>query len=354
MTVVIGPAKEIRVETAADGSGEVAPAQNSPPGMSITVYSVVRDAGGDFLSNGPATWSLSTKTSGVVSGDLVVSGDNLSATFTGNLSGTANIRATSGVDFGGFGSDHRVARVTWVGGGANPWDFSTANWTIGSAVAFLDSDDVTFDGSGSMSPAVNITTTVKPHSMNVTAGPYTFGGGGGIAGVCAVNNSSGTRLTFLTTNTYSGPTAVTFGSELQLGNGGRTVRWARACLVQTGGTSPIFNRTDSVGAPYVVSNVPSGTVDFHDGLPIRRDGTEGQWSQHQGESRRAQWGHADPVRCGHRSRRPHGSRRLRCHQSDCGGGGRVQAGRPQCGGDHLTAAGRLSCMWTASSTQTGQ
>ena len=100
--------------------------------------------------------------------------------------------------------------------------------------------------------------------MNVTAGPYTFGGGGGIAGVCAVNNSSGTRLTFLTTNTYSGPTAVTLGSELQLGNGVQngSLGAGGPVSINTGGTSPIFNRTDSVSAPYVASNVISGTIDF--------------------------------------------------------------------------------------------
>ena len=40
-------------------------------------------------------WLLPTKTDGVVDGDLVASGDNKSATFTGHLVGTATIRATS-------------------------------------------------------------------------------------------------------------------------------------------------------------------------------------------------------------------------------------------------------------------
>ncbi len=263
ITVEAAAASQVRVETANDGTGTVVPAQSVAPSSSLTVYSISRDPYGNFLGNISATWSLQNKTSGVVDGDLSPA-SGTSSTFTGNLSGTANIRATSGVLTSVDSGLITVSRaVTWVGGGANPWDFSTANWTTGSPVAFLDSDDVTFDASGSMSPAVNITTVVSPHSMNVTAGPYTFGGGGGIAGVGAVTNSSGTRLTFLTTNTYSGPTYVIFGSELQLGNGTQNGSLGRGnVVINTGGTSPIFNRTDAVGAPYVVSNVISGTIDF--------------------------------------------------------------------------------------------
>ena len=54
-----------------------------------------------------------------------------------------------------------------------------------------------------------------------------------------------------------------FGSELQLGNGVQNGSLGSGSVsVQTGGTSPIFNRTDSVSAPYVASNVISGTIDF--------------------------------------------------------------------------------------------
>ena len=264
ITVQAAAPAQVRVETAPDGSGTVVPAQNLIPGSSLTVYSVSRDLYDNYLGNISATWSLQNKTSGVVDGDLSpLSGT--SSTFTANLSGTANIRASSGtltsVDSGLI----TVSRaVTWVGGGANLWDFSAPNWTTGIPVTFLDSDDVTFDWIGSMSPPVNLTTVVSPHSVNVIAGPYTFGGGGGIAGVCGITNSSGTRLTFLTTNTYTGPTAVIFGSELQLGNGAQngSLGAGGPVFVNTGGTSPIFNRNDPVSAPYVVSNIISGTVDF--------------------------------------------------------------------------------------------
>src|SRR5205814_8261870 len=59
-------------------------------------YAISRDAGGNFVGNIAATWSLPVKTGGVVNGDLVPAGDTKSATFTGHALGTATIRATSG------------------------------------------------------------------------------------------------------------------------------------------------------------------------------------------------------------------------------------------------------------------
>jgi autotransporter-associated beta strand protein len=257
----------VRVETDPYGTGTVVPAQSLAPGYTVQGYAISRDVNGNFLGNIAVTWSLQNRTSAVVDGDLVPTGDGKSATFTANLSGTANIRAISGtlasVDSGLL----TVSRaLTWVGGGANPWDFATSNWTpdYGSTRSkFLDSDDVTFDYTGAMTPAVNITSTVKPHSVNVTAGPYTIGGASGISGVAALTNSSGTLLTLLNSNDYTGFTVVSLGSTLQLGNGVNNGSLGKGPVsIETGGTSPIFNRTDAVSAPYVVSNIISGPADF--------------------------------------------------------------------------------------------
>src|SRR5439155_3497107 len=93
-TVTAGTAAVIRVETAANGSGTVVPAQNVAAGSSIAVYSISRDMYGNFVSNVASdTWSLPTKTGGVVDGDLVAAGDLKSATFSGHVVGTATIRA---------------------------------------------------------------------------------------------------------------------------------------------------------------------------------------------------------------------------------------------------------------------
>ncbi len=89
-------ATQIRVETAADGSGTVVPSQDVLSGNSITVYAIARDAEDDFVSLvEAANWSLQNITGGVVSGNLVNNSDG-SATFTGGVIGSATIRAASG------------------------------------------------------------------------------------------------------------------------------------------------------------------------------------------------------------------------------------------------------------------
>jgi Tol biopolymer transport system component len=87
-------ATKILVETAANGSGTVVPAQNIDVGSSITVYAIARDAADNFIENVAAdSWSLVSKTGGVVDGDLVPAGDGKSATFTGHSVGTGRIHA---------------------------------------------------------------------------------------------------------------------------------------------------------------------------------------------------------------------------------------------------------------------
>jgi len=75
--------------------------------------------------------------------------------------------------------------------------------------------------------------------------------------------SSGALLTLLNTNDYTGLTVVSLGGTLQLGDGVKNGSFGTGPVsIQTGGTSPIFNRTDAASAPYVVSNIISGPVDF--------------------------------------------------------------------------------------------
>ena len=63
-----------------------------------------------ILGNVAATWSLTNRTAGVVDGDLVVAGDNLSATFTGRVPGTTIVHAVATV--GGFTDDTGTVTVT--------------------------------------------------------------------------------------------------------------------------------------------------------------------------------------------------------------------------------------------------
>ena len=94
ITVTAGAATKILVETAANGSGTVVPLQSIASGATVTGYSISRDASDNFVANVAAdSWSLPTKTGGVVDGDLVAAPDLKSAVFTGAVAGTGVIRA---------------------------------------------------------------------------------------------------------------------------------------------------------------------------------------------------------------------------------------------------------------------
>ncbi len=97
LTVGALPAVSVRVETAADGSGVVVPAQSLAGGASITTYAISRNALGQFVANVVAgTWSLVGTTGRVVAADLVPAPDGRSAVFTGHAPGATSVRATSG------------------------------------------------------------------------------------------------------------------------------------------------------------------------------------------------------------------------------------------------------------------
>ena len=89
---------------------------------------ITRDADGNFVGNPSATWSLQSITGGVVSGDLVVSGDGKSATFTGHLLGSAIIQAVAS----GFTGQSGVKTV--VPGAATQTRIETAADGSGSVV----------------------------------------------------------------------------------------------------------------------------------------------------------------------------------------------------------------------------
>ena len=82
------------VETVADGSGTTVPTRSIFVGQSVTSYSISRTSANVFVSNVAATWSLTSKTGGVVDADLVASGDGKSAIFTAHAAGSAVITAT--------------------------------------------------------------------------------------------------------------------------------------------------------------------------------------------------------------------------------------------------------------------
>jgi len=90
-----GATTQVRVETKADGTGQILPAQNITAGNSVTAYAISRDQFGNFKQNISAdTWSLINKSGGVVNTDLSISGDAKSAEFNAEKVGSTDIRAT--------------------------------------------------------------------------------------------------------------------------------------------------------------------------------------------------------------------------------------------------------------------
>lgn len=114
--------------------------------------------------------------------------------------------------------------VTWLGDGtANVWDTRSANWlgTNGLPRVYHDGDTVTFNNSGSATPAVNLTGRVSPAAMIVTASQnYTLTGVGALSGAMTLTKSGTGKLTLANTssNSFTGETIIAAGS-VQIGDG---------------------------------------------------------------------------------------------------------------------------------------
>lgn len=114
-------------------------------------------------------------------------------------------------------SDKRFpTNVVWKGGLlANTWDTQiTSNWLNGSVRDyFVTGDAVTFDDSGSTTPAVNLTGTLNPNSVIINAtNDYTFAGSGSIGGNASLTKqNSGTLTIAMATNSYTGVTTINGG-----------------------------------------------------------------------------------------------------------------------------------------------
>jgi autotransporter-associated beta strand protein len=112
--------------------------------------------------------------------------------------------------------------LTWRGDGvANLWAVASGtNWFNGTnLVAFTAGDTVTFDDSGSNTPALNLSGILPAGNVYVLAAQdYTFGGSGAIAGSAALFKNGPGRLTLNTVNTFSGGTFIGEG-VVQLGDG---------------------------------------------------------------------------------------------------------------------------------------
>ncbi len=115
----------------------------------------------------------------------------------------------------------------WHGDGlTNNWnnrgDF---NWFNGQSLLypFHPGDSVTFDDSGSSSPAVNLVGSLQPASVTFSAAQnYVFGGTGSLAGAMTLNLAGAGTLTLNNTNNFTGATTVSNGTLLVNGSLGQS------------------------------------------------------------------------------------------------------------------------------------
>ena len=111
--------------------------------------------------------------------------------------------------------------VTWLGDGiSNVWSAGgNTNWSDGTnPTTYITGYNVTFDDSGSVSPAISLSGTLLPGSVTVNSTrSYAFAGSGSLGGTMALNKTGSGTLTLNNPNTYTGVTDLVAGT-LQLAN----------------------------------------------------------------------------------------------------------------------------------------
>lgn len=110
-------------------------------------------------------------------------------------------------------------QTVWRGDGlANTWNtLGDYNWHDGISLLyqFHPGEAVTFDDSGSASPAVNLAGSLQPAAVTVEAVKnFTFSGSGSLDGTMTLNKTNTGTLTINTTNEFTGNTTVSNGTLL--------------------------------------------------------------------------------------------------------------------------------------------
>ncbi|HVM46536.1 MAG TPA: autotransporter-associated beta strand repeat-containing protein [Candidatus Acidoferrum sp.] len=230
----------VNVETAADGSGSIVPAQNVSAGSAITVYAIGRAADNSFMSNAPAIWSLVNKSGGVVDGDLVPSGDSRSATFTAHLSGSANIEAVIGTATANTSGLITVPATGVVGAWAVDADGNWSDVTKWSSNPSFPSvaGDTAILGAGSALRTVTLDANESVGTLNLTnANSFVLSGGNTLT----MDNAGGGALILATdgsANAIQTPVALNDNTALSVG-GGKTL--AVSGVIANTATAEILN-----------------------------------------------------------------------------------------------------------------
>jgi autotransporter-associated beta strand protein len=162
---------------------------------------------------GVGTYRLIQQASG-----SITSGGGYAAIVSGNgiAAGTAAEIQVNAGDVNLVVSIYTPKNLVWKGGNPDAaWNVGlTANFLNGAASSvFNNSDNVTFNSTGSANPLVTIASTVAPGSVTVdtTANDYTFTGSGQIGGPTALTKIGTGNLVLQTANSYAGGTVVSNG-----------------------------------------------------------------------------------------------------------------------------------------------
>lgn len=275
------------------GSGtSISPATNGTTGT-LTINGNLTVNGGTFLMDivGPSGSTkdlLAINSTGFGSGNLTLNGGTINVSITGTplANGAYTLISYTGtlgggvvnLNLTGFSQPGQLAylasgsgvinltvisgnpnSVVWVGDGVNNfWDLVTANWIVngGAPGDFANGNAVTFNDSGSDSPAVSLTGMFLPSAvtLNVSNKNYTFSGSGNLAGNTGliINSATTNITTILTPNNNYGATVIN-GGALQVGNGSVTGDIGTGNVTNNG--TLIFDQTDN----RVVAGQISGT-----------------------------------------------------------------------------------------------
>lgn len=165
--------------------------------------------------------------------------------------------------------------LVWKGDGIdNKWDKATANWTnlLGTALPFTDGSFVTFDDTGSYTPAINIDGTNSALAVNLTTAnnvSFVTTNNGGITGVARLSKLGTGNLSISTSNSYTGGTVFDGGASggvLTLANSGaipnsgaliltNTTLLLEADLNHTTGSTRIVGSPTASGGSFTVAAV---------------------------------------------------------------------------------------------------
>ncbi len=151
------------------------------------------------------------------------------------------------------------ANLLWRGdGAANIWNTAASNWLNGaSAATFKNTDVVTFDDTGSNTPAINLSATLSPGAFLFdSTNSYQVSGSGSLSGSMNLSKSGSGSLTLFNPNGFTGGTTLNEGTLIlsnlnSLGSGTLTLNGGTALLISTGGPA-LFPNPVIVAAPSTI------------------------------------------------------------------------------------------------------